>query len=455
MAEEWISNAAADALDGTSDSATGLEYIAENTNPSSSPTLKQRYNRLTQRLYKILFPTSQGRIAQSSLGALKIIVYGIDYTLGGAHVSFTTTDNVSVTNAATNYVYLDASNVLTVNTSGFPADITTYYRLGTVVCSGGAITAINDQRGYQDHVVPLTTSSSDSGTNNTSFILDADNASTGADQQVRFNRGSTDTEDAAVEWDESNDRFNFRKQHSTSTQSPINASAYQVAGTALLDSNGAAKVQAAVAGDGLDHSAGVLSVKTASAKGTSIDSDIVTVDPSDGISIDANGVRIAATSNGGLTFSGTTGSKTIEVLPDDATIEVDSGTGEVQLKDGGTNAIKLANNNGVNGSGVVVFTATVVGGNTITIHNVDAPYKYRVLDAHSIAQSADGGTWKVTDGTNDIIPAVTVTGTDKAINRAASVDDAYYTISASGTLKVVGDGANADALVMITALRVA
>lgn len=456
MSEAWPSNASVDALDGTTDSATGLVYVPSNTGPSSSPTLLQQLNRFFQRLFRGITPATQGRVGQSDAGALKIIIYPIDYTLGGSHKSYAGADNQSVTDAATNYVYINASNALVINTTGFPADITTFYRLATVVCSGGVITAINDQRGFNNHVVPLTTSSSDSGTDNASFIIDADNAGAGADTQVRFNRGSTDAEDAAVEWDETNDRFNFRKQHSTSTQSPINTSAVQIAGTALLDSNGAAKVQSAVAGSGLSHSAGVLSVSTASASGTAISGGgVVSVDPSDGIALDGNGVRVALTSVGGLELAGSAGSKTLGVAADDATIECDSGTGDVQLKNNGTHAVKLGNNNGVNGSGLVIFSATLVSGNTVSIHNADAPYKYQIVDAWSVAKSADGGTWKLDNGTNDITNAVTVTGTDKTRNGVTTIDDAYYTIAASGTLRVVGDGANADAIVYVLAMRVA
>jgi hypothetical protein len=98
--------------------------------------------------------------------------------------------------------------------------------------------------------------------------------------------------------------------------------------------------------------------------------------------------------------------------------------------------------------------ASLTAGNTVAIFTANAPCKLRILDAHSVARSADGGTWKVTDGTNDIIPAVTVTGTDKTINRAAAIDDAYYEIAAGGSLSVSGDGANADVEVTITAVRV-
>ena len=98
--------------------------------------------------------------------------------------------------------------------------------------------------------------------------------------------------------------------------------------------------------------------------------------------------------------------------------------------------------------------ASLTAGNTVAIFTANAPCKMRILDAHSVARSADGGTWKITDGTNDIIPAVTVTGTDKTINRAAAIDDAYYEIAAGGSLSVVGDGSLADVEVTVTAMRV-
>jgi hypothetical protein len=102
----------------------------------------------------------------------------------------------------------------------------------------------------------------------------------------------------------------------------------------------------------------------------------------------------------------------------------------------------------------IVLKASLTAGNTVALYTANTPYKLRILDAHSVARSADGGTWKITDGTNDIIPAVTVTSTDKTINRAAAIDDAYYEIAAGGSLSVVGDGSLADVEVTITAMRV-
>lgn len=107
----------------------------------------------------------------------------------------------------------------------------------------------------------------------------------------------------------------------------------------------------------------------------------------------------------------------------------------------------------LSGGHTFLLTATLSGGNTAQIHNASAPFKYRILDAWSIAKSADGGTWKLTDGANDITDIVAVTATDKTIDRAGTIDDAYYEIAASGSLSVVGDGANADCVVNILCVK--
>ena len=109
---------------------------------------------------------------------------------------------------------------------------------------------------------------------------------------------------------------------------------------------------------------------------------------------------------------------------------------------------------GSSGGVSVVFKAALTFGSTVQIHNANAPYKYRILDAWSVARSADAGTWKLTDGTNDITDAVAVTATDKTIDRAGTIDDAYHEIAASGSLSVVGDGSLADVEVYVLGIRV-
>lgn len=62
----------------------------------------------------------------------------------GQRVSYAGTASVAMTDAATNYVFLDASGDLTVNTSGWPG--TAHLRLAEVVAAGGVVTAIYDRR---------------------------------------------------------------------------------------------------------------------------------------------------------------------------------------------------------------------------------------------------------------------------------------------------------------------
>lgn len=446
-------------LEGDTDQYTGLVYIAENVGPDTSPSFGEQFDRDKLRLCEILRVVAAGMFWRESYPGLDYGVFPVDYTLGGTHKHFAGATAQTLTDNATNYIYLNSSNALTVSTSSFPADITTFYRIATVVTLNGDVASWTDDRGYNRNIVPQTTSSSDSGTNNTSFIIDEDNAgAAAASLLVRFNRGSSNAEDAALEWKEADGTIRARSQHSTDTLCPVDASAIYISGTSALTANGAAKVQSAVAGNGLQHSSGVLSVKTASASGTSIGgSGEIAVDPSDGIALDANGVAVNLTANGGLQLTGSSGSKTLGVYTDGTTTGLTAG-GAVEVKDGGLTGKKFANQSTASatpGTGAIILRAQLVAGNTVAIHNADAPFKYRIIDAWSIAQSADGGTWKLDNGTNDITNAVTVTGADKTRNAPSTIDDAYWEIAASGTLRVVGDGANADVTVFVMVERVA
>lgn len=447
----WPSSATIDALDGTTDPQTGLPYIAKSVGPSSVPPLAEQYNRRVHRLNSILSVIMGGLVVDES--GLNIGVYPGNYELGGIQKRFAGATAQAVTNNTTRYVYVDSSNTLQIAAS-YPADITTYWPLATVVTSGGDITSITDDRGYALVTVPKTTSSSDTGTNNTSFILDEDNVGAAVDTMIRFNRGLDDAEDGAVVYDESADRIELRTQHSTGTLASLNLLALYVNGSLIMDANGAAMVTAAVAGNGLSHTAGAISVPTSSANGLGLDgSNNLVVDPSDGIALDANGVAVALTASGGLTLSGSAGSKTLGVSVDDVTVTLTSGA--VAVKSGGLAPVVAADYAVIAGGLPVIFVGQIIGGNTIAIHNADAPFKYRILDAWSIAESADGGTWYLDNGTNSITDTVTVTGTDKTINRAGTIDDAEHDILASGTLRVVGDGALADCTVHVLAMRVA
>ena len=257
-----LGSSAAEALGGTTHQPSGVKYVADGVGPDSSPSLSAQDNNRIRHAYDLL----DTELRAVAVGALAIGVYPGRYRKSdGTAVLFEGEDSQALTDAATNYVYiLHSSGALTVSTSSFPADVTTFTPIAVYVCSGGAIATPDWQADYRGLVRfwTLASVSAPTGTTATSFLLDNDNAGAGANCQLRAERGSSDAEDAALEWDEANDRWNVRKQHSTATYCPVNASELQISGTAMVDSNGAAKVQSAVAGDGLSHSAGVLAVGT-------------------------------------------------------------------------------------------------------------------------------------------------------------------------------------------------
>ena len=255
-----LSSSAAEALSGTRHPASNIPYIADGVSPSSSPSLAAQHNNVQRHTWDLL----DIALRAVKTDTLAIGVYPGHYRdASGTAKQFGGVASTALTDNATNYVYIDtASNALVVSTSGFPGTATTYIAVAIYVTSAGAIVTSDNDADRRDQVrcwVPAS-SSSPTGTTGTSFTLDDDNAGAGANTQLRANRGTDNGEDAAVEWDEANDRWNFRAQHSTATYCPINATELLISGTSMLDANGAAKVQSGVAGNGLGHSGGVLAV---------------------------------------------------------------------------------------------------------------------------------------------------------------------------------------------------
>lgn len=117
----------------------------------------------------------------------------------------------------------------------------------------------------------------------------------------------------------------------------------------------------------------------------------------------------------------------------------------------------------------VLAESAVIGGLSVTIMvpivagalgdtNVVMTHKVRVLGAHVILRGAGVATTtlQVKNGANAITDAMAASGSDQAIVRAASIDDAYYDIAAAGTLRVTSatGASQPNALVVITAVRV-
>ncbi len=166
--EQWPAVGAVEALDGTTDRATGLPYIAKGTNPSSVPSYQVQYQRRERRLNQIMAPWRQGQVVDE--GALRIGVYPVEYTLGGVRKRFVGATAQAVADESVRCVYLDVSNMLRVQ-EAFPSDLRTHLPLARITTSGGVM-EIEDRRVWTAYGVPEFTGSI-AGTDLASEVADA------------------------------------------------------------------------------------------------------------------------------------------------------------------------------------------------------------------------------------------------------------------------------------------
>ncbi len=117
------------------------------------------------------------------------------------------------------------------------------------------------------------------------------------------------------------------------------------------------------------------------------------------------------------------------------------------------NGFNLANI-GANGGLSFILTATLTAGNTVIIHNANAPFKFKVINVWGIPLSEDQGTFQVKNGANAITDAIAVQQTH-GFCWVGCIDNTYNIIAVNGTLSVAGDGSLADVEVFIECMRVA
>ena len=87
----------------------------------------------------------------------------------------------------------------------------------------------------------------------------------------------------------------------------------------------------------------------------------------------------------------------------------------------------------------IVYDVTT-GAASIDIFDADAPFKFRIVEVIIEPRGAStNGTVKITNGTNDITNAM-VAAVDKTMVRATTIDNAYSTIAAGGSLEIVCAG---------------
>lgn len=142
--EAWPGDADVSQLDGTTDEATGLPYIARGTAPTSDPPLEIQYNRAQQRLKQIIGPWNQGRVVDE--GAGKIGVFPIRYWMNGIMQCFEGASGVDVPGSGTWMAYIDSDGVLRMDRS-WPAAAVSYLPLAELTLNAGQLT-ITDARTY-------------------------------------------------------------------------------------------------------------------------------------------------------------------------------------------------------------------------------------------------------------------------------------------------------------------
>ena len=103
------------------------------------------------------------------------------------------------------------------------------------------------------------------------------------------------------------------------------------------------------------------------------------------------------------------------------------------------------------------FTIVVpnAGSATNVIFNANAPFKFRVIGAKAVStQGANSGTWVIDNGANNITSAIAYGVADTDSVHEVDLDDAYHTISANGSLRLISSVATDTAIVYITCIRV-
>lgn len=132
MTEIYPDDSDLNALDATTDAATGLPYLTI----AESPFYTHRFKLFNWLARVLAFTSNALRVYKD--GDLTFGVRAGKYKNGDTSVSYTAVTAQSLTNNQTNYIYLTAAGVLTVNTTGFPEALSTeHVPLATIVTSAG------------------------------------------------------------------------------------------------------------------------------------------------------------------------------------------------------------------------------------------------------------------------------------------------------------------------------
>jgi len=159
------------------------------------------------------------------------------------------------------------------------------------------------------------------------------------------------------------------------------------------------------------------------------------------------------------------GDITSKYLATDTIVAGDIAAGAVgisEIADGtlvGSEVAVVADDNVIGGIPVIHRIDTAGGATANT--DVTLTYKTRILDVWTVnlAIGTTSDTITITDGSTDITDAIDISGADKTVARAGTIDNAVHEIAAAGTLRVTetdGGGSDSPAVsVYVLGVRVA
>ena len=130
MSETPLTDAEVEALWGTTDAANGFEH--------PQPSADYRYKGTRNNALLLLMAALADSLRVFQDGTLTFGVKPGRFANGDTMVTYVGASAQSLTNNATNYIYLIADGTLTVNTTGFPTpSVTPYIPLATIETAGG------------------------------------------------------------------------------------------------------------------------------------------------------------------------------------------------------------------------------------------------------------------------------------------------------------------------------
>lgn len=140
MAESYRADATLAGYSGSTDNDTGLPHLT-----IGGANWHEHRLRLHDWISRILQRTANAlRVYKDDAGALKYGVRPGRFFNGNSVVTYAGASDQSLTDDATNYVYLTAAGALTINTTGFPDPaVTPHVRLATVATGSASAAAVS------------------------------------------------------------------------------------------------------------------------------------------------------------------------------------------------------------------------------------------------------------------------------------------------------------------------